>query len=134
MPNRQLREQCEAEFENIDSVVAELFLLAKPEKSEYSVAELAAMATFLHNFYNGVENILKRILIATGAELKNSFHLAQRSVADLPCCRDHLERSLQHPFRLPLLQTLLRTRVQLYPAVGRVTAAGIGFGGNADTG
>lgn len=72
MPNRQLREQCEAEFENIDSVVAELFLLAKPEKSEYSVAELAAMATFLHNFYNGVENILKRILIATGTELKNT--------------------------------------------------------------
>ncbi|MHB8844711.1 MAG: ribonuclease toxin HepT-like protein [Nitrospirota bacterium] len=72
MPNRQLREQCEAEFENIDAVVAELFLLAKPEKSEYSVAELAAMATFLHNFYNGVENIFKRILYAAGAELKNS--------------------------------------------------------------
>lgn len=72
MPNRQLKEQCEAEFENIDSVVAELFLLAKPDKSKYSVAELAAIATFLHNFYNGVENILKRILYATGAELKNT--------------------------------------------------------------
>ena len=72
MPNKQLKEQCEAEFENIDAVVAELFLLAKPEKSNYSIAELAAMATFLHNFYNGVENILKRILYATGAELKNS--------------------------------------------------------------
>lgn len=72
MPNEQLREYCDAEFENIDAVVAELFLIAKAKKSAYSIAELAAMAAFLHNFYNGVENILKRILYAKGAELQKT--------------------------------------------------------------
>lgn len=72
MQNERLREYCDAEFENIESVVAELFFLANQDKAEYSTAELAAMATFLHNFYNGVENILKRILYAKGVALKNA--------------------------------------------------------------
>jgi len=72
MPNERLRVYCDAEFENIESVVAELFLLANQNKAEYSIAELAAIATFLHNFYNGVENIFKRLLYAKGAALENS--------------------------------------------------------------
>ena len=60
---QQLKKYCEAEFDNIDAVISEIFIVVVPGKTEYSTAELAAIATFIHNFYNGIENILKRILI-----------------------------------------------------------------------
>ena len=63
MTKQQLREYCEAEFENIDAIISEIFIVVIPDKMEYSSAELAATAVFIHNFYNGIENILKRILI-----------------------------------------------------------------------
>ena len=72
MLKHQLREYCEAEFENIDTVVFQLFSIVKTEKSEYSTAELAAIATFIHNCYNGVENILKRILSFNQIEMKET--------------------------------------------------------------
>jgi len=52
MPKHQLKKYCEAEFENIDTVVFELFSIVKTAKSEYSNAELAAIATFIHNCYS----------------------------------------------------------------------------------
>lgn len=63
MTKKQLSEYCNAEFENIDSVLSELGLVIKPKKQKYSVADLAAVATFIHNCYNGIENVLKRILV-----------------------------------------------------------------------
>lgn len=63
MTKKQLSEYCNAEFENIDSVLSELALVIKPKKQKYSVADLAAVATFIHNCYNGIENVLKRILV-----------------------------------------------------------------------
>ncbi len=72
MPKHQLKEYCEAEFENIDTVVFELFSIIKTAKSEYSTAELAAIATFIHNCYNGIENILKRILSFNQIEMKET--------------------------------------------------------------
>jgi len=63
MTKKQLSEYCDAEFENIDSVLAEFASVIKPRKQKYSVADLAAAATFIHNCYNGIENILKRILV-----------------------------------------------------------------------
>lgn len=62
MTKEWLKDQCEAEFENIKAVLDELFTVVRPDKDIYSVAELAAIASFLHNIYNGIENILKRIL------------------------------------------------------------------------
>jgi len=72
MTKHQLKEYCEAEFENIDAVTSELFSVIKTEKSEYSTPELAAIATFIHNCYNGVENVLKRVLSFNQIEMKDT--------------------------------------------------------------
>ncbi len=55
-----LKDKIEAEYENIDRLILEL-----PEKEKLPFLEflqLAGVATILHNFYNGIENILKLIL------------------------------------------------------------------------
>ena len=62
-----LRERIEAEFENIEKVLAEL--PKSEELPNLSVLELAGTAALLHSFYNGLENILKQILRARGANL-----------------------------------------------------------------
>ena len=53
MTNQQLNKYCEAEFENIGIVISELFTVVKPQKRKYSTMELAAIVTFLDNFYIG---------------------------------------------------------------------------------
>ncbi len=72
MTSQQLKEYCEAEFENISAVTSELFSVVEAGKSDYSVAELAAMATFIHNCYNGIENILKRVRSFRNIEMKDT--------------------------------------------------------------
>ena len=72
MTKDQLSKYCDAEFENIETVTAELCSVVESGKSEYSIAELAAIATFLHNIYNGVENILKRVLRANQVKVEDS--------------------------------------------------------------
>jgi len=68
----KLKEYCEAEFENIDAVVYELYSVIQPEKADYSIAELAAVATFIHNCYNGIENILKRVMSSKHIKTKDA--------------------------------------------------------------
>ena len=70
----KVHEQVEAEFENIERTLAEV------PKSEsllsLSNLELAGLAALIHNFYNGIENILKQLITAAGKKLPDgsSWH------------------------------------------------------------
>lgn len=53
----ELIDKIKAEYENIDNLISEL-----PQKDQLpflQFLEIAGVATLIHNFYNGIENILK---------------------------------------------------------------------------
>lgn len=63
MSVEDLIEEIEIEFEYIETVLDELETLdKKPPDVEPSIVEVTAAGAFLHNYYNGIENIFKRIL------------------------------------------------------------------------
>ena len=55
-----LRKKVEVELEYIEQIFQELPPFNK--LPDLSILELAGVATLLHNFYNGIENIIKQIL------------------------------------------------------------------------
>lgn len=60
---QDLLEEIEIELEYIEIVLMELEkLYEKPQDVEPTIVEVTAAGGFLHNFYNGIENIFKRIL------------------------------------------------------------------------
>ena len=62
-----LQDKIKIDIENINRVFAEMPNYdALPQ---LSILELAGVATLLHNFYNGKENIIKRILVNKGFEI-----------------------------------------------------------------
>ena len=65
-----LSRQLLAEKENVETAMRNLKeALSREEKT---VIELAAIGTFLHNIYNGIENILKQILKSKGVAVPKS--------------------------------------------------------------
>jgi hypothetical protein len=61
----ELRQQFDFECQQIDRLMDEYRpLLARFDKREPDAFERAALATMLHSFYTGVENILKRVAVA----------------------------------------------------------------------
>ncbi len=70
----KLREKVEAELENIEQILAELN--NAKGLADLSTVELAGTGAFIHNFYNGIENILKQILISKYGKLPDgaSWH------------------------------------------------------------
>ena len=71
---KPLRERVEAELEQIERVLAEF-----PQNRLYadlSTLELAGLSTLLHNFYNGIEAILKQVVQDRGLAIPDgpSWH------------------------------------------------------------
>ena len=60
-------ENIQAEFENISNVLS--CLPPASAMSDLSPLEMAGVSTFLQNFYNGIENILKQGLLAKAMKI-----------------------------------------------------------------
>lgn len=63
----EINEYVEAEFENIERLVEELPAGDAVEK--LSALELSGTAALTHGFYNGIENILKQVVINEGCQI-----------------------------------------------------------------
>jgi uncharacterized protein YutE (UPF0331/DUF86 family) len=69
------REKIEAELENIERVLADL---PRPDSlKKLSSLELAGVAALIHNFYNGIENVFKQLVISKGLSIPQgpSWHI-----------------------------------------------------------
>lgn len=66
----RLPEQILIEKENIEIALGNLNVALN--RKERTVIELAAISTFLHNIYSGIENILKQTLKLRGIEIPKS--------------------------------------------------------------
>ena len=124
-----LQDKINFDLENIDLVFAEL-----PKHDalpKLSMLELAGVATLLHNFYNGVENILKRILIEKGSSIpqgsawhKELLNLSEKEKIITPPIKNQLGEFLafrhffSHAYALDLyaerMEPLVKSAFELY--------------------
>ena len=76
----KLKDRVEAELDNVQEVLNRLPSVSK--LSSIKDLELAGVATLLHNFYNGIENIFKQIISSKGISIPQgqSWH---RDLLDL---------------------------------------------------
>ena len=59
----ELKKICDNELKNIDRVTEEIFSVYKPDKTDYTVTEEAAIGAFMMNVYTGIERTLKQMLV-----------------------------------------------------------------------
>jgi hypothetical protein len=69
MDKKKIAAYYKAEIENIDNVVK---LLKNKKNKKLNSFELAGLGVYLHNFYNGLENIIKRVLEFKKIKVKES--------------------------------------------------------------
>jgi len=69
-----LKNRVLSELESIDAIFVEL--PSQAELPRLTILELAGVAALLHSFYNGIENILKQILLSKNIKIPNgkSWH------------------------------------------------------------
>jgi uncharacterized protein YutE (UPF0331/DUF86 family) len=72
MTAEELKKYCDGELGNIDRIMGELSSVYRREKTDYTLAEYAAIAAFLTNVYSGIENILKQMLIFDRLDISDS--------------------------------------------------------------
>jgi uncharacterized protein YutE (UPF0331/DUF86 family) len=59
----ELKQYCSSEFSNIERILNEFSIVYKPEKNEYTLAEQAAISTYIMNTYSAIESVLKQMLL-----------------------------------------------------------------------
>jgi len=108
MKLEDLKEEIFIELENIETVVKEVIALRNDLGTrEPTVREKTAGAAFLSEFYNGIENILKRISYFYGVPLPSgdTWHIdlfkrfCKPSFDPLPTLFDETLESALSPFR-----------------------------------
>jgi len=66
----RIRDIVNSEFENIETVLNEIKKVKDRENKETVI--LVGLGAFLQNFYNGIENILKQLLLYNKVTISNS--------------------------------------------------------------
>lgn len=68
----ELKKICDDEFKNIEVLENEIFTVYAPEKTEYTLAEKAAVGALVMNVYSGIENVLKQMLVFDKLDIENA--------------------------------------------------------------